>query len=272
MAKYFFILFLLTFVWLSILPVSAQVPPFHCLGSCPKVSLSPSGSRGVHPVGSSSVSISPSSAVSISPSSSAPSPASGSISISPSPSLTAPCNNQQQQQQQNYYRSWGKKRGFKPHGVLQQSTASIWQFILQLLQQLGIQIPGLTNIPCSSGTTSPIGGGGGGGTPSIFPIPSISTPGGGGGGSSISPVISTTVSTTVPSSSPISEVSPTTAPSSSGSTVSLPDSRLSNWAGYVYTVASGTTNASITSTWNNASVTCSTKGVVSPWPGFGGYN
>jgi peptidase A4-like protein len=243
--KSFSILFLLILVSFFATPADAQIPSPNCLGACPTVH--PSSSSSQNPLFGSPSTAAPSTVPSSAPAFTSPVPAP--IATNPSPTGSNLCTTTQPQLT---YRSWGRHRRGKKRGFLQQGSSSLIQLIMQLLQQFGIQIPGLSS--CPTGTTQPVTG--------ITP--------------SSSPAISTFLPSNTPSSAPTftptSAIVPTSAPSGGGTTGNLPDSSLSNWAGYAYTVTNGTTKATITSTWANSVVTCNNRGIVSPWPGFGGYS
>src|SRR5581483_5868803 len=161
MKKYFLIICLFIFITFVVIPVYAQVPSPNCLGSCPTLNpwIPSSATPSATP---STVPSAPSNAPSIVPSTIIPSQI---VSITtPTPSVITPCNSHH-----NYYRSWGKKRSWRRRGFIQQGTSYLFQFIIQFLQKLGIQVPGFTQCPAGGGSTTPIVGI----TPNVSPaIPS----------------------------------------------------------------------------------------------------
>ncbi len=118
---------------------------------------------------------------------------------------------------------------------------------------LGIITPGLCNF-IGAGIPSP---GTVGGLPCVTFAPTIPPP---------TPTRAAPTATPAPTSLPV--VTPTPTPST------IHHYNSSNWAGYAFDIPFGTTNAQITSTWINSTVSCAGSayfGTASPWVGLGGW-
>jgi hypothetical protein len=242
----YFLLFLSVIFLFAAIPAYAQTQPnptmFHCLGSCPSVEQK-NGVAAVTPIPTSSTPISQEVTQTVSFTN---------VSPSPTPSATS-------SQTSTTCLSFSSQKG-----AVKQLVALLLELILQLLQQLGVQIPGVTS--CTPTTTTPVTGSI---TPTVAPVMTTSPT-----TATSAPTTSPTTTTSTPTSTPQATVAPTPTPTTAATpatTVTLPITALDNWAGYVYTVAQGTTNDTVTASWTIPSVTCDTKGIISPWTGFGGY-
>jgi hypothetical protein len=245
--KGYFLLSLFVLSLFAAMPAYAQTQPnptmFHCLGSCPfeqdqnrVISVTPIPTSSTHIF--QQVTNSPSQTVSITNTSPSPSTSPSSVQTTTSSSSCISISSNE--------------------GLIQQFVAFLLELLVLLLQQSGIQIPGVTS--CTPTITTPVTGIV---SPTVAPV------------ATTSPTATVSTPTSTPTSAPANIVQPTVIPTptttTTPTTVTLPITAIENWAGYVYPVEPGTTNDTVTASWTIPTVTCDTKGVVSPWTGFGGF-